>query len=230
MCILRGGYMYGTYLAGAGDGPCSQSGLFSSLWRILHVARRLLASRRAPVSAQGGALLPHPRYCNLFIFIYTKLQSKICPHLVITIFLKLLHTRIFMLMRLLSLTIFNVTLLRNAVILCGPGSSSGKALGYDVDGPGSSPSFEVLEIFPHSFVSRLVLGFTQPLIKWEPGTFPRVKTAESRTRLFLVQGLCICGSLHPHPPCTFIACTVIEIPLHLLSDFIKKTSSPRYST
>ena len=39
----------------------------------------------------------------------------------------------------------------------GPGGSSGKALGYGLDGPGVGG----VEIFIHSFVSRLALGFTQ---------------------------------------------------------------------
>ena len=40
----------------------------------------------------------------------------------------------------------------------GPGGSSGKALSYGLGGPG-------VEIFLRSFVSRLVLGSTQPPIK-----------------------------------------------------------------
>ena len=47
----------------------------------------------------------------------------------------------------------------------GPGSSSGKALSYGLDGPGSIPGVRGVEIFLHSFVSRLVLGSTQPPIK-----------------------------------------------------------------
>ena len=47
----------------------------------------------------------------------------------------------------------------------GPGSSSGKALGYVLDDPGSIPGAEGVEIFLHSFLSRLVLGSTQPNIK-----------------------------------------------------------------
>ena len=47
----------------------------------------------------------------------------------------------------------------------GPGSSSGKALGYGLDGPGSIPGVGGMEIFLHSFVYRLVLGSTQPPIK-----------------------------------------------------------------
>ena len=46
-----------------------------------------------------------------------------------------------------------------------PGGSSGKALGYGLDGPGSIPGVGEVEIFLHSFVSRLVLGSTQPPIK-----------------------------------------------------------------
>ena len=47
----------------------------------------------------------------------------------------------------------------------GPGSSSGKALGYGLDGPGSIPGVGGVEIFLCSFVSRLVLRSTQPPIK-----------------------------------------------------------------
>ena len=47
----------------------------------------------------------------------------------------------------------------------GPGSSSGKALSYGLDGPGSIPGVGGVEIFLCSFVSRLVLGSTQPPIK-----------------------------------------------------------------
>ena len=45
-----------------------------------------------------------------------------------------------------------------------PGSSSGKELGYGLDSPGSIPGVGGVEIFLHSFVSRLVevvdMGFT----------------------------------------------------------------------
>ena len=53
----------------------------------------------------------------------------------------------------------------------GPGGWSGKALGYGLDGPGSIPGVGGVEIFLHSFGSRLVLGSTQPPIKWVPGNF-----------------------------------------------------------
>ena len=39
----------------------------------------------------------------------------------------------------------------------GPGRSSGKALGYGLDGPDSIPGVGGVEIFLSSFVSRLVL-------------------------------------------------------------------------
>ena len=48
---------------------------------------------------------------------------------------------------------------------CGPGGSSGKALSYGLDGPGSIPGVGGVEIFLHFFVSRLALGSTQPPIK-----------------------------------------------------------------
>ena len=47
----------------------------------------------------------------------------------------------------------------------GPGGSSGKALSYGLDGPGSIPGVGEVEIFLRSFVSRLVLGSTQSPIK-----------------------------------------------------------------
>ena len=47
----------------------------------------------------------------------------------------------------------------------GPGGSSGKALSCGLDGPGSIPGVRGVEIFLHTFVSRLVLGSTQPPIK-----------------------------------------------------------------
>ena len=51
------------------------------------------------------------------------------------------------------------------ILYCGPGSSSGKALRYGLDGPGSIPGVGGVEIFLRSFVSRLVLRSTQPPIK-----------------------------------------------------------------
>ena len=47
----------------------------------------------------------------------------------------------------------------------GSGSSSGKALDYGLDGPGSIPGVGGMEIFLHFFMSRLVLGSTQPPLK-----------------------------------------------------------------
>ena len=52
----------------------------------------------------------------------------------------------------------------------GPGGSSGKALGYGLDGSGSIPGVGGVEIFLNTFVSRLVLGSTQPPIY--TGEFP----------------------------------------------------------
>ena len=51
------------------------------------------------------------------------------------------------------------------MITNGPGGSSGKALGYALDGPGSIPGVGGVEIFLHSFVSKLALGSTQPPTK-----------------------------------------------------------------
>ena len=59
------------------------------------------------------------------------------------------------------------------VLLGGSGSSSGKALAYGLNGPGSIPGVGRVEIFLHSFVSELVLGSTQPPIKMSTGgAFP----------------------------------------------------------
>ena len=44
-----------------------------------------------------------------------------------------------------------------------------------------NPGVGGVEIFLHSFVSRLALGSTQPPIKWVPGDFSSVKAAEHRT-------------------------------------------------
>ena len=49
--------------------------------------------------------------------------------------------------------------------ISGPGGSSGKALGCGLDGPGSILGVGGVEIFLHTFVSRLALGSTQPPIK-----------------------------------------------------------------
>ena len=51
------------------------------------------------------------------------------------------------------------------LLIGGPDNSSGKALGYGLDNPGSIPCVGRVEIFLHSFVSRLVLGFIQPPIR-----------------------------------------------------------------
>ena len=55
---------------------------------------------------------------------------------------------------------------------CGLDSSSDKALGYRLYGPGSIPGVEGVDIFLHSFVFRLVQGSTQPPIKWVPSASP----------------------------------------------------------
>ena len=55
----------------------------------------------------------------------------------------------------------------------------------------------------NSFMFRLVLGSTQPPIKWAPGAFPGVKAAERRTshpNLFLVPWLWICVDPCVHIP------------------------------
>ena len=48
------------------------------------------------------------------------------------------------------------------LLYCGPGGLSGKALGYGLDGPGFMTGFGGVEILLHSFVSKLVMGSTQP--------------------------------------------------------------------
>ena len=70
------------------------------------------------------------------------------------------NNNIFILLLLLLLLLCFIS-----VTYCGPGNSSGKALGYGLDGPGSIPGVGGVEIFLRSFVSRLVLRFTQPPIK-----------------------------------------------------------------
>ena len=66
----------------------------------------------------------------------------------------------------IGVMVFNQFYVNNGIVyICGPGGSSGKALGYGLDGPGSIPGVGGVEILLHSFVSRLVLGSTQPSIK-----------------------------------------------------------------
>ena len=68
------------------------------------------------------------------------------------------------------------------ILYGGPGGSSGKALGYGLDGPGSIPGVVEVEMFLHSFgmeiflhffVSRLVLGVYSASYKMStvPGSF-----------------------------------------------------------
>ena len=45
---------------------------------------------------------------------------------------------------------------------CGPGNSSGKALAYGLDGLGFILGVRGVEIYLHSFMSRLDLGSTRP--------------------------------------------------------------------
>ena len=47
----------------------------------------------------------------------------------------------------------------------------GQVLSYGLDGLGLIPGVGGVEILLHSFVSRLVLGSTQPPIKLVPGNF-----------------------------------------------------------
>ena len=51
-------------------------------------------------------------------------------------------------------------IISSLILLGGPGSRSGKALDYGLDGPGVGG----VEIFLHSFMSKLILGSTQPPI------------------------------------------------------------------
>ena len=60
-----------------------------------------------------------------------------------------------------------------------PGGSSGKALGYGLDGPGSIPGVGGVEIFLHSFESRQALGSTQSPYKMSTGEFPRGKGGQA---------------------------------------------------
>ena len=87
----------------------------------------------------------------------------------------------------------------------GPSSLSGKALfGYGLDGPG----IRGVKIFLYSFVSRLVLGFTQPPIKWVPGPSLGVKAAEHKTSplpLPSAMAVYMCA-LQLYTPWAFMAC------------------------
>ena len=65
------------------------------------------------------------------------------------------------------------------LFLCGPASSSGKVLNYGLDGLGSILGVGGVEIFLHSFVSRLVKGSIQPPIKYVLGAFPGGKDGQS---------------------------------------------------
>ena len=81
------------------------------------------------------------------------------------------------------------------------GSSSGKVFGHEMDIPGSIPGVEWVEIFLHSFVSRLVLGSSQPPIRCVPGGLcPGVKVAEHRTSHPTSSWLYIRGCFYPQPP------------------------------
>ena len=62
-------------------------------------------------------------------------------------------------------------------MISGAGSLSGKAHSYELEGLGSILSGGGVEIFLHCFVSRLILGFTQPPIKGVPG----IKAPKCRT-------------------------------------------------
>ena len=56
--------------------------------------------------------------------------------------------------------------------VCGPDGTSGEALDYGPEGPGSIPGVGGVEIFLLLFVSRLVLGPTQSPVKLLPGLSP----------------------------------------------------------
>ena len=60
----------------------------------------------------------------------------------------------------------------------GPGSSSGKELGNGLNGLGSIPGVGGVEIFLHSFVSRLVLDSTS-ILKMSTRAFPGGKVVRS---------------------------------------------------
>ena len=53
----------------------------------------------------------------------------------------------------------------------GPGSSSGKMLGYGLDGPGSIPGVRGVKIFLHSFVPKIV-GVHPASYKMSTESFP----------------------------------------------------------
>ena len=77
--------------------------------------------------------------------------------------------------------------------------SNGPSEGYELDGPGSIPDDGGVEIFLHSFMSRLILGSIQPPIKWLPGPSEGVPPY-----LFLGPWIPKCGLFHPHPQWAFM--------------------------
>ena len=106
---------------------------------------------------------------------------------------------------------FQIVCIDNFVILqiqCGPGSSSGKALGYGLDGLGSFPGVGGVEIFlllciqtgpdVHSASYKMSTG----------GGGKGGRAQDQPSGLSLALWLCICGPLHPHPPWAFMACNV----------------------
>ena len=77
---------------------------------------------------------------------------------------------------------FNYSIILSSTVICGPGSSSGKALGYGLDGPGS-----ILGVGGGGDFYSLVRVQTGPAVhsasyKMSTGGFPLgVKAAECRT-------------------------------------------------
>ena len=95
--------------------------------------------------------------------------SKLSPSVFNSIFFNRLHIEPFSVL-FYSTWVLRLSLTSQVISIAfymekGPGGASGKALRYELNGPGSIPGVGGVEIFLHSFMSRLVLGSTQPPIK-----------------------------------------------------------------
>ena len=85
-----------------------------------------------------------------------------------------------------------------------PSGSSGKALGYGLDGPGSNTDVgRVGIIFFTPSCPDFVLASVQRPIKWVSGLSSGVKAVERRTSYLTLSSAV---AVHPHPPWDFMAC------------------------
>ena len=93
------------------------------------------------------------------------------------------------------------------IYIMGLGSSSGKALRYGLDGLNCIPDGRWVKTFLYFFVSRLVLGSTQPPIKWVPG-LSNPSVASPTSQLILL----------PFRPFTYVTAHYPTLPLlHLVT-------------